>query len=50
MPGLKKCYYEVLGVDRKAGDDEIKKSFRKLALQHHPGIKNTSKLMGFGKC
>jgi curved DNA-binding protein CbpA len=37
MPGLKKCYYEVIGVERNAGDDEIKKSFRKLALQLHPG-------------
>lgn len=29
-------YYEVLGVTKTASDDEIKKAFRKLAVQHHP--------------
>jgi DnaJ family protein A protein 5 len=31
-----KCHYEVLGVERDANDDELKKSYRKLALKNHP--------------
>lgn len=32
----KRDYYEILGIDRNASDDEIKKAFRKLAFQYHP--------------
>ena len=32
----KRDYYEVLSVSQNAGDDEIKRAYRKLALKYHP--------------
>jgi len=32
----KRDYYEVLGVARNASDDDLKRSYRRLAMRHHP--------------
>ena len=36
MATTKRDYYEVLGVGRSATEDEIRKAYRRLALQYHP--------------
>jgi molecular chaperone DnaJ len=36
---MSKNYYDILGVDKKASKDEVKKAFRKLAHQYHPDKK-----------
>ncbi len=37
---IKRDYYEVLGIDRNATGEDIKKAFRKLAFQYHPDRNN----------
>lgn len=32
----KRNYYDVLGVDKKAAEPEIKKAYKKLAIKWHP--------------
>lgn len=34
----KRDYYEVLGIERNANEDEIRRAFRKLARQYHPDV------------
>ena len=36
MTTSKRDYYEVLGISRDASDEDVKKAFRKLALEYHP--------------
>src|SRR5688500_15413801 len=38
MPAAKKDYYETLGVPKGATDDDIRKSYRRLARKYHPDL------------
>ena len=33
---MSKNYYDILGIDKSASADDIKKAYRKQAMEHHP--------------
>lgn len=37
-PVNKRDYYDILGVEREASDEDLKKAYRRLARQHHPDL------------
>jgi len=42
----RKDYYKILGVDKNASDNDIKKAYRKMAIIHHPGKWNCTSILG----
>ena len=45
----RKDYYKILGVNKQANEDEIKKAYRKRALLHHPGRRRYHGGISYGR-
>ncbi|HQX27647.1 MAG TPA: J domain-containing protein [Alphaproteobacteria bacterium] len=39
------CYYDVLQVTPRSGDDEIKRAYRRLAMVYHPDMNPQNRMM-----
>jgi hypothetical protein len=50
MGPMKRCYYEVLQVERRASPEDIRKAYRRLALIYHPGREDIELLKLFYDC
>ena len=35
---MSKDYYKILGIEKSASQDEIKRAYKKLAVKHHPDV------------